>query len=258
MTQALTVFVTGASAGFGKAIAKKLVKEGHHVIASGRRTERLNELHHELGDALLPLSLDMQDIKTIRDLPSSLPEKWQDIDVLINNAGLALGMDPAQNADPDEWETMITTNISGLVEITRAFLPTMIKRNTGYIMSIGSTAGTYPYKGGNVYGATKAFVSQFMQNLRTDLLGTKIRVTNIEPGLCGGSEFSQVRLKDNEKANAVYQGTQPLTPNDIAETIAWLLKLPAHMNVNRMELMPVCQASGGLAVHRKLSRRENQ
>lgn len=249
-TQDITVFVTGATSGFGKAIAERLVKEGYRVIASGRRRERLEELHHKLGDNCLPFPLDMRDKGAIRALPTSLPEEWQDVDVLINNAGLALGMNPAQDANVDEWETMIATNISGLVEITRALLPSMIRRDTGMIISLGSTAGTYPYKGGNVYGATKAFVSQFMRNLRTDLLGTAIRVTNIEPGLCGGSEFSEVRLKDAALAQSVYAGTDPLTPADIAETVSWLLRLPPHMNVNRMELMPVCQAAGGLTVQR--------
>lgn len=250
MPQSLTIFVTGATAGFGKAISERLIHEGHRVIASGRRKERLESLHHQLGKACLPFPLDMQDKTALRNLPFSLPEDWRKIDVLVNNAGLALGMDPAQDADIDAWETMISTNISGLVEITRAILPSMVKRNKGMIISLGSTAGTYPYKGGNVYGATKAFVSQFMRNLRTDLLGTAIRVTNIEPGLCGGSEFSQVRLKNTQQAEAVYQGTHPLLPEDIARTVSWLLSLPPHMNVNRMELMPVCQASGGLAVHR--------
>ncbi|MDF7674063.1 SDR family NAD(P)-dependent oxidoreductase [Acetobacteraceae bacterium ESL0709] len=246
----MTVFVTGATSGFGKAIAERLVHEGHRVIAAGRRKERLDALHHHLGEHCLPFPLDMRDKGALRALPSSLPESWRNIDVLINNAGLALGMTPAQDANVDEWETMISTNISGMVEITRALLPSMVSRNKGYIISLGSTAGTYPYKGGNIYGATKAFVKQFMQNLRTDLLGTPIRVTNIEPGLCGGSEFSQIRLKNAQQAEAVYQGTEPLLPEDIAETVSWLLSLPPRMNVNRIEIMPVCQASGGLAVHR--------
>ncbi|MFT8346354.1 SDR family NAD(P)-dependent oxidoreductase [Gluconobacter oxydans] len=246
----LTVLVTGATAGFGHAIATRLVLEGHRVIATGRRKERLEALKDELGESVLPYTLDMTDREALRALPAALPEEWQDIDVLVNNAGLALGMEPAQDAEPDNWESMIATNVSGVVELTRALLPGMVQRNTGYIIALGSTAGTYPYTGGNVYGATKAFVHQFTQNLRTDLLGTRIRVTNIEPGLCGGSEFSSVRLGDDAKAAAVYKDTTPLTPEDIAGTVSWLIGLPWHVNVNYLEMMPVCQASGGLAVNR--------
>ena len=246
----LTVLVTGATAGFGHAIATRLVREGHRVIATGRRKERLEALKDELGESVLPFTLDMPNRNALRALPAALPEDWQDIDVLVNNAGLALGMEPAQDAEPDNWESMIATNVSGVVELTRALLPGMVQRNTGYIIALGSTAGTYPYTGGNVYGATKAFVHQFTQNLRTDLLGTRIRVTNIEPGLCGGSEFSNVRLGDDAKAAAVYKDTTPLTPEDIAETVSWLIGLPWHVNVNYLEMMPVCQASGGLAVNR--------
>ena len=246
----LTVLVTGATAGFGHAIATRLVQDGHRVIATGRRAERLEALKAELGDNLLPFPLDMTDRDALRALPGSLPENWRTVDVLVNNAGLALGMEPAQEAKIDNWETMIATNVSGLVEMTHALLPGMVERNSGYIIMLGSTAGLYPYTGGNVYGATKAFVRQFSQNLRTDLLGKRIRVTDIEPGLCGGSEFSSVRLKDDDKAAAVYKDTTPLTPQDIAETVSWLVGLPWHMNVNTMEIMPVCQASGGLAVNR--------
>ncbi|QDH17219.1 SDR family NAD(P)-dependent oxidoreductase [Swingsia samuiensis] len=246
----LTILITGATAGFGRTAAIRLIQEGHRVIATGRRTDRLKELEKELGKNLYPLTLDMTDIKALRALPQSLPPAWQNIDVLINNAGLALGLDPAQDSNPDDWQTMISTNISGLVEITHALLPQMVKRNSGYIITLGSTAGTYPYRGGNVYGATKAFVRQFSQNLRTDLLGTQIRVTDIAPGLVGGSEFSNVRLKDDTKAADVYKDTTPLSPEDIAETISWLIKLPPHMNVNKIEIMPVCQASAGLSVVR--------
>ncbi|MBS1041822.1 SDR family NAD(P)-dependent oxidoreductase [Gluconobacter cerinus] len=246
----LTVLVTGATAGFGHAIATRLVQDGHRVIATGRRAERLEALKAELGDNLLPFPLDMTDRDALRALPGSLPENWRTVDVLVNNAGLALGMEPAQEAKIDNWETMIATNVSGLVEMTHALLPGMVERNSGYVIMLGSTAGLYPYTGGNVYGATKAFVRQFSQNLRTDLLGKRIRVTDIEPGLCGGSEFSSVRLKDDDKAAAVYKDTTPLTPQDIAETVSWLVGLPWHMNVNTMEIMPVCQASGGLAVNR--------
>ncbi|GBR07726.1 SDR family NAD(P)-dependent oxidoreductase [Acetobacter oeni] len=245
-----TVLVTGATAGFGRAIAERLVREGFRVIGTGRRQERLDGLKDTLGKAFLPFRLDMDDTAALRALPGSLPEGWQSVDVLVNNAGLALGLDPAQKAAIDDWEQMIRTNVSGFVEITRALLPGMTERNRGHIVSLGSTAGTYPYPGANVYGATKAFVSQFMRNLRSDLLGTRIRATNIEPGLCGGSEFSNVRLRDDTKAADVYKDTKPLLPEDIAETVAWVLKLPVHVNINRIEMMPVCQASAGLAVKR--------
>ncbi|NHO31474.1 SDR family NAD(P)-dependent oxidoreductase [Acetobacter fallax] len=245
-----TVLVTGATAGFGKAIARRLVKDGYRVIGTGRRQERLDELKSTLGDAFLPLKLDMDDTAALRALPGSLPDGWQTVDVLVNNAGLALGLAPAQQADINDWEQMIRTNVSGLVEITGALLPGMVERNHGHIVSLGSTAGTYPYPGANVYGASKAFVSQFMRNLRSDLLGTRVRATNIEPGLCGGSEFSNVRLRDDAKAADVYKDTSPLLPEDIAETVSWTLGLPPHVNINRIEMMPVCQASAGLAVKR--------
>lgn len=247
-----TILVTGASSGFGRAIVMRLVRDGHRVIATGRRSERLEALQTELGAAVLPLTLDMQDRDAVRALPDRLPVLWRHPDVLVNNAGLARGLERAHEANPDDWATMIATNVSGVVELTRAFLPEMVQRNGGYVITIGSTAGTYPYQGGNVYGATKAFVRQFSQNLRTDLLGTKIRVTNIEPGLCGGSEFSNIRLEDDAKAAAVYEKTDPLLPDDIAETVSWLIGLPWHMNVNHLEIMPVCQASAGLAVSRNI------
>ncbi|AQS83785.1 MAG: SDR family NAD(P)-dependent oxidoreductase [Acetobacter aceti] len=247
-----TVLVTGATAGFGRAISERLVRDGYRVIGTGRRAERLDALRASLGDAFLPLALDMMDKEALRALPTELPEGWREVDVLVNNAGLALGMDPAQDTNIDDWERMIGTNVSGVVEITRALLPGMVERNHGHIVSIGSTAGAYPYRGGNVYGATKAFVAQFMRNLRTDLLGTRVRATNLAPGLCGGSEFSNVRLRDDAKAEDVYRGTKPLLPDDIAETVAWVLGLPAHVNINSIEMMPVCQASGGLSVVRDL------
>ncbi|MBB2190051.1 SDR family NAD(P)-dependent oxidoreductase [Gluconacetobacter azotocaptans] len=245
---ATTVLVTGATAGFGKAIAERLVRDGYRVIATGRRKERLDELAAALGPALLPFVLDMTDSAAVQALPGSLPEDWRQVDVLINNAGLALGLDKAQQASVEDWQRMIATNVTGMVEITRALLPGMVERNRGHVISLGSTAGTYPYLGANVYGASKAFVSQFMRNLRCDLLGTHVRATNLEPGLCGGSEFSNVRLRDDAKAAAVYDGTHPIQPEDIAETVSWVLGLPAHVNINRIEMMPTCQASAGLAV----------
>ncbi|MFT9016285.1 MAG: SDR family NAD(P)-dependent oxidoreductase [Acetobacter sp.] len=244
--------VTGASAGFGAAITRRLVRDGFGVIATARRQNRLDDLAAELGSAVLPLELDVTDHAAIRALPDSLPEAWRTVDVLVNNAGLALGLDKAWQADHDDWETMIATNVSGVVEMTRAFLPGMVARNSGHIVMLGSTAGHYAYPGANVYGATKAFVAQFSQNLRSDLLGRAVRVTNVAPGLCGGSEFSLVRLRDATKAEAVYDNTTPLLPDDIAETVSWVVHLPAHVNINSIEMMPICQASAGLAVDRTM------
>ncbi len=245
-----TALVTGATAGFGEAITRRLVQDGHRVIATGRRRDRLDALAAELGASVLPFVLDVTDATAVAALPGSLPEGWREVDVLVNNAGLALGVAPAWQAKASDWDTMVQTNISGLIAMTHALLPGMVERNRGYVISLGSTAGTYPYPGGNVYGASKAFVSHFTQNLKSDLVGTNVRVTSIEPGLVGGTEFSSVRLGDSEKAAAVYKGTVPLTAEDIAETVGWLVALPEHMNVNRIELMPTCQAPGPLAIKR--------
>ncbi len=171
--------------------------------------------------------------------------------MLVNNAGLALGLEPAHRASLADWDQMVATNVTGLIHMTRALLPGMVERNRGHIVNLGSIAGTYPYPGGHVYGASKAFVKQFSLNLRADLVGTGVRVTDLEPGLCGGTEFSSVRFRgDTDKAASVYAGTQPLSAEDIAEATAWVVGLPAHFNVNRMEIMPTCQAPGPLAVKR--------
>lgn len=247
----LTVLVTGASAGFGDAIARRFVADGHRVIAAARRVDRLEGLHAELGDAVLPLALDVTDRDAVAALPGSLPAAWQTVDVLVNNAGLALGVSPAQVSRADDWDTMIMTNVMGLARMTHALLPGMVARNHGHIINLSSTAAMYPYPGGNVYGATKAFVSQFSMNLKADLVGTGVRVTDLEPGLVGGSEFSKVRLGDADKAAAVYAGTTPLNPQDIAEAVAWVVNLPAHVNINRIEMMPTCQAAGPLAIKRQ-------
>jgi len=247
----LTVFVTGASAGFGAAIARRLVRDGHRVIATARRADRLQALAAELGAALLPFPLDITDAAAVAALPASLPEAWRDVDVLINNAGLALGLSPAWEAKMSDWDTMVATNVSGVLHATRALLPGMVARDRGHVINIGSTAGTYPYPGGHVYGASKAFVAQFSLNLKADLVGTGVRVTDLEPGLVGGSEFSAVRFGDAERAKAVYAGTTPLSPEDIAEAVSWVLHLPAHMNINRMEMMPTCQAPSPLTIKRK-------
>jgi len=247
-----TILVTGATAGFGAAFARRFIADGHRVIATGRRTERLADLAAELGSNLLPAKLDVTDHDAIGKFLETIPESWRTIDVLVNNAGLALGLSPAWEAKLSDWDTMIATNISGLIHVTHAILPQMIERNDGIILNLGSVAGTYPYPGGHVYGGTKAFVEQFSLNLRADLVGKNIRVTAIEPGMCDGSEFSAVRFGgDKEKAAAVYAGTKSLTPEDIAETAAWLISLPAHMNVNKIEMMPTCQASAPFAVKRQ-------
>jgi len=246
-----TALVTGATAGFGRAITHRLVRDGWRVIATGRRTDRLAELARELGDAILTHQLDVTDPAAVAALPGALPGEWQTIDALINNAGLALGLEPAQQADLAAWDQMVATNVTGLMHVTRALLPAMVARNRGHIVNLSSIAATYPYPGGHVYGGTKAFVTQFSLNLRADLVGTNIRVTSVEPGLCGGTEFSTVRFGgDAAKAAKVYEGTTPLTAEDIAESISWVLHLPAHVNINRIEMMPTCQASGPLAVKR--------
>jgi len=248
----MNILVTGATAGFGAAIARRFVAEGHRVIAAGRRAERLAALHDELGDALLPVTLDVRDRAAVADLVATLPPAWEEIDVLVNNAGLALGLEPAQRADLDAWETMIDTNNKGLAYVTRAVLPGMVARDRGHIVNMGSVAALYPYPGGNVYGATKAFVKQFSLNLRADLFGTSVRVTDIEPGLVGGSEFSVVRFGgDTARAAGVYDGTDPLLPEDIAEAVFWVTTQPARVNVNTLELMPVCQSFARLAIDKK-------
>ena len=249
----MIVFITGATAGFGAAMARTFVRNGHQVIISGRRADRLQALAAELGQAALPLLLDVTDKVSINTALDSIPAAWQTIDVLINNAGLALNVAPAHEASLEDWDTMIATNISGLVAMTRALLPAMVARGSGTIINLGSVAGDTPYPGGNVYGATKAFVEQFTLNLRADLAGTGVRATNLAPGLCGGTEFSNVRLKGNDEAAAkVYEGTQPLTAEDIAETAYWIATLPPHVNINRIEMMPTCQGYGPLNIKRKL------
>jgi len=247
-----TILVTGATAGFGAAFARRFVADGHRVIATGRRIDRLASLAEELGESLLPAKLDVTDAAAVAGFLQTLPENWREIDVLINNAGLALGLSPAWEADASDWDTMVATNVTGLLHVTLAILPGMVARNSGIIINLGSTAGTYPYPGGHVYGATKAFVKQFSLNLRADLVGKNIRVTDLEPGMCSGSEFSRIRFGgDEQKAAAVYAGTQSLTPEDIAEAASWVISLPAHMNINRMEMMPTCRATGPFAVKRQ-------
>ncbi len=245
------VFITGATAGFGLAIARRFVADGTRVIASGRRADRLAAIGDELGELVHPVVLDVRERAAVEHAIATLPEPFDAVDVLVNNAGLALGMEPAQEASLDEWDAMIDTNVKGLTYMTRALLPGMVARDRGHIVNLGSTAAEFPYPGGNVYGATKAFVYQFSLNLRADLLGTNVRVTDIEPGMCGGTEFSSVRFRgDDAKAAKVYEGTVPLTADDIADAIHWVATRPPHVNINSMQLMPICQAPGPLAVKR--------
>jgi 3-hydroxy acid dehydrogenase / malonic semialdehyde reductase len=247
----MIVFITGASSGFGAEMARMFVGHGHQVVISGRRQDRLDALAAELGDLALPIVMDVTDKASINEALSMLPQSWRPVDVLINNAGLALGTQPAHEASLEDWETMIATNCTGLVAMTRALLPAMVERGSGLVINIGSIAGSYPYPGGNVYGATKAFVDQFTLNLRADLVGTGVRASNIAPGLCGGTEFSNVRYKGDDAAAAkVYEGTQPLTASDIAETAYWIATLPPHININNIEMMPTCQGFAGMSIKR--------
>lgn len=245
-------FVTGATSGFGKSISEKLIAQGHTVIACGRRAERLDSLRETLGHNFHPLAFDIQSKAAIAEAIDSLPTELQAIDVLINNAGLAKGLAKAQEANLDDWDQMINTNISGLVHVTHHILPGMVERNRGLIINIGSTAGSWPYPGANIYGASKAFVRQFSLNLRADLVGTKVRVSNLEPGLCGDTEFSHVRFAgDENKVKAVYDNVDFITPADIANVVSWIAEQPEHVNINSIELMPVAQSFAGLSVTRK-------
>lgn len=247
----MLALVTGATAGFGAAIARRLVRDGCRVIGAGRRAERLDAMQAELGEAFLPWSLDVTSAGTVAALPGSLPEGWREVDALVNNAGLALGIGPAQEASLDDWERMVETNVVGLVRMARALLPGMVARDRGHVANLGSITGTYPYPGGNVYGATKAFVAQFTFNLKADLIGTGVRATVIEPGLVGGTEFSELRFGgDRARAAKLYEDAQPLTADDIAEMVAWVIGLPANVDITRIEVMPRSQAPAAPAVKR--------
>lgn len=247
----MIVFITGASSGFGAAIARRFARDGAHLVLAARREQNLKTLASEFGQHAQVLPLDVSKRKSVEQAIAGLPKDFQSVDLLVNNAGLALGLEPAHKASLDDWDAMVDTNIKGLMYVTRALLPGIVARGRGHIVNIGSTAGEWPYPGGNVYGASKAFVRQFSLNLRADLLGTAVRVTDIEPGLCGGTEFSEVRFHgDKTRAEGVYKNTQPLTAEDIAETVHWIATRPAHVNINTISMMPVCQAFGPLAVHR--------
>ena len=249
-----TAIITGATSGFGAATARRFVAEGWKVIVTGRRAERLDALVAELGsgDKAHALVFDVQDTDAIQKAIDGLPAEFADIDLLVNNAGLALGTGAAQDCDLSDWMTMIDTNTKGLVAMTRILLDKLIARK-GAIVNLASIASNWPYPGGNVYGATKAFVQQFSLGLRCDLAGTGVRVTSIEPGL-SESEFTLVRTGGNKEAyDKLYGGADPLQPEDIAESIFWVATLPAHVNINSLEVMPVSQSWSPFAIHRKES-----
>ena len=245
-----TAFITGATSGFGAAAARRFVAAGWRVVATGRRAERLQALASELGaDNVHIAAFDIRDHAAMTAAIDALPDGFRDIDLLLNNAGLAQGTLPAQRANLDDWRTMIDTNITALVTLTHALLPALIARQ-GAIINISSTAATYPYTGGNTYGGSKAFVSQFSLGLRADLHGTGVRVTALEPGMAE-TEFTLVRTHGDQGASdALYKGAQPMTAEDIAETIYWIATLPPHLNVNRLELMPTSQSFAGFQVAR--------
>lgn len=244
-----TILITGATAGFGEAAARRFVAGGWRAIGTGRRGDRLKKLQDVLGDAFLPLEIDMRDRDAVESL-AKLDAPWADVDLLLNNAGLAPPTDPLPDTDWDRVERVIDTNITGLVALTRALLPKLIERK-GHIINLSSVAATYPYKGGAVYAGTKAFVRQFSLDLRCDLAGTGVRVTSVEPGMAE-TEFTIVRTGgDKEASDKLYGGMNPMTSEDLADLFWWLASLPAHLNINTIELMPVTQSWAGFAVHRE-------
>jgi len=245
-----TILITGATAGFGAAAVRRFLDDGWRVIATGRRAERLQALVDAYGsDRLHVAAFDIRDADAMEAALAALPEAFRGIDVLVNNAGLALGTAPAQQADLGQWRQMIDTNITALATLTHRLLPALIERR-GAIINISSIAGSYPYPGGNAYGGTKAFVTQFSLGLRSDLHGTGVRVTSIEPGMAE-TEFTLVRTGGDQAAsNRLYAGAQPMTAEDIADQIHYVATLPPHLNINRLEIMPVTQSFAGFQVHR--------
>lgn len=249
---AKSIFITGATSGFGEACARRFAGEGWRLILAARRTERLRSLHTELGreTSVHTITLDVRDQVAVTNGIKGLPGGFSEIDVLVNNAGLGLGMGPFHEGNPADWDTVVDTNIKGMLYCTGAVLPGMLKRNKGHVVNIGSIAGSWPYPGGNVYGGTKAFIKQFSLNLRADLFGSALRVTNIEPGIAE-TEFNIVRFKGNkEKAAELYKDMKTLTPEDIADIIYWVVSLPCHVNINRIEVMPVSQTWAMFAINR--------
>ncbi len=244
------VFITGATSGFGAACARRYAQDGASLVLLGRRRERLAALKEELGVPVHTIAVDIRDRDALLAEIDALPAPFDQVDILINNAGLALGLDKVHEANLDDWDTMIDTNIKGVLYTTRAVLPGMVERGRGHIVNLGSVAGSYAYPGGNVYGGSKAFVNHFSLELRADLLGKGIRVTSIEPGLCE-TDFSTVRFGgDSERAASVYKGLESLSAEDIAESIHWATTLPSHYNINRIEMMPVNQSFSPLSIQR--------
>ncbi|MDR2391839.1 MAG: SDR family NAD(P)-dependent oxidoreductase [Planctomycetota bacterium] len=237
-------FVTGATSGIGRATAMRLAEDGWKVVGAGRRGERLRDLAVRLGSAFLPFGLDVRDREAVNRAFASLPGDFQPVDLLVNSAGFALGREAAWEASIEDWDAMVDVNVKGLYNCVRAVLPGMAERGSGHIVNIGSIAGSYPYPGGNVYSSSKAFVAMFSASLRADLHGTGVRVTNIEPGMVE-TEFSLVRFKgDAARAEAVYRDIVPLSAGDIADAVAYAANAPAHVDVTRIEIMPVCQSPG--------------
>lgn len=247
---ARTILITGATSGFGTAAVARFARGGWRIVACGRRAQRLQRLVDRYGkDVVHAAAFDIRDAAAMQAALDAIPADFRDLDVLVNNAGLALGTAPAQHADPAQWRQMIDTNATALVLLTHAVLPTLVERR-GAILNISSISATYPYTGGNVYGATKAFVTQFTLGLRADLHGTGVRVTSIEPGLAE-TEFTLVRTGGDQAASdKLYGGAHPITGEDIAETLWWVANLPPHLNVNRLEVMPVSQSFAGFNIHR--------
>ena len=249
---AKTIFITGATAGFGEAMARNFAATGNRLILTGRRAERLEALRDEFSKetSVHCAVLDVRDAEQVRQVVQDLPAAFAEVDVLINNAGLALGVEKSQAADLEAWRTMVDTNIMGVLHCTHALLPGMVERNRGQIINIGSIAGSYPYAGGNVYGATKAFLAHFSKNLRADLFGTRIRVSNIEPGAVE-TEFSLVRYAgDRERASQVYQGFETMCASDIARIAAFIIDAPEHVDISRIEVMPTAQAPQGIQIYK--------
>lgn len=246
-----TILITGATSGFGEATARLFAENNWRLILTGRRVERLERLKKEFSRVPVYIAaFDVSKRDEVEKFSKELPEEFSKIDVLVNNAGLGLGSESASEADLDQWQVMVDTNINGLMYMTRSFLPQMVERKSGHIVNIGSIAGSWPYPGGNAYGATKAFVAQFSRNLRSDVHGTGVRVTNIEPGIAE-TEFSLVRFSGDEKrAETVYEDASVLSAEDIAETIIWSVNRPARVNINSIEVMPTIQSWAQLNIHR--------